>query len=101
MNRELFEKVADVIATEMDKHRYSPAPMPDYVSPDDLRRLVDRRICDCGVILAGSAEYQQHVQDAAAGEAVKAVGEYLLAELEEFESGCGIRAKIKKECGLS
>lgn len=33
--------------------------------------------------------------------AIRAVGTYLLAELEGFESACEMRAKIKKECGLS
>ena len=32
---------------------------------------------------------------------LKTVGEHLLMELEGSESPCEMRAKIKKECGLS
>ena len=36
-----------------------------------------------------------------ASDAIRAVGHHLLSELEGFESACEMRAKIKKECGLS
>ena len=36
-----------------------------------------------------------------AEEAIKVTGEHLLSELEGSESPCEMRAKIKKECGLS
>ena len=36
-----------------------------------------------------------------AEEAIKVTGEHLLKELAGFESGCEIRNRIAKECGLS